>query len=199
MTHDAQGLTRRMAIRNAVLLLGGAASTAQLGALESVFAADEAESKPRFLSNDQLALLERVVDLIIPETDTPGASSAGVHHFIDVMLAGWASSGTQAEFVAGLADIDRRAPDSGAPNFVGGRPAQQLEVLRQIDREAFAEGATGGFFRRLKKLVLFSYFSSEQGATQTLRYDRFPGEYDPCLSLEDDGRAWFWLGYSYEL
>lgn len=199
MTQDSHGLTRRMAIRNAVLLLGGAASAAQLGALESVFAADEIESKPRFLSNDQLALLERVVDLIIPETDTPGASSAGVHHFIDVMLAGWASSDTQAEFVAGFADIDRRAADSGMPDFVQGRPEQQFAVLQQIDREAFAEGANDGFFRRLKKLVLFSYFSSEPGATKALRFDRVPGRYDPCLPLEGDGRAWFWLGYSYEL
>ena len=117
MTNDSHSLTRRAAIRNAVLLLGGAATAAQLGALESVFAQDAVDSKPRFLDDDQLALLERVVDLIIPETDTPGAVSAGVHRFIDVMLAGWASSATREQFVGGFESIDRRAAASGMPDF----------------------------------------------------------------------------------
>ncbi len=196
MTQDSPTMTRRDALRNAVLLLGGVASAAQLGALEDAIAADE---KPRFLGDDQLAMLERIVDLVIPETDTPGAASAGVHNFIDLMLDGWASAETQQQFVAGFEEIDARAREAGMQSFVGGSAEQQRALLTELDREAFAEGSTDEFFRRMKKLVLFSYFSSEPGATQALRFDRVPGMYKPCLSLEDDNRAWFWLGYSYEL
>jgi len=81
-------------MRNAVLLLGGAIPAAQLGLIESVLAATETDYKPQFLSPKRLAMVERIVDLVIPETDTPGAVSAGTHRFIDVMLAEWASSGT---------------------------------------------------------------------------------------------------------
>ena len=196
MTQNSPAITRREALKQAVLLLGGAASAAQLGALESALAA---EDQPRFLSGERLAMLERIVDLIIPETDTPGAVSAGVHNFIDLMLDGWASAGTQQQFVAGFDAIDARAQAAGMPNFIDGSPEQQLALLTQLDREAFAEGSTDEFFRRMKKLVLFSYFSSEPGATEALRFDRVPGQYQPCMSLEDDQRAWFWLGYSYEL
>lgn len=199
MTQDSRMLTRRTAIRNAVLLLGGAIPAAKLGALESALAATGVESKPRFLNSDQLAMVERIADLIIPETDTPGAVSAGAHRFIDVMLAEWASSDTQHQFVAGFASIDQRATELGTQSFLGGSAEQQVEVLRVLDQEAFADGAPETFFRRLKKLVLFAYFSSEPGATQALRFDRIPGEYRPCVPLEDDNRAWFWLGYSYEL
>ena len=199
MSEESRTLTRRTALRNAVLLLGGAIPAAKLGALESVLAATAVESKPRFLNSDQLAMIERIADLIIPETDTPGAVSAGAHRFIDVMLAEWASPDTQHQFVAGFESIDRRATEYGMPSFLGGSAEQQFEVLRALDREAFADGAPDMFFRRLKKLVLFAYFSSEPGATQALRFDRFPGDYQPCLSLEDDGRAWFWLGYAYDL
>jgi len=192
-------LTRRSAIRNAVLLLGGAIPAAQLGLLESVLAATGAEAKPRFLNPDQLAMVERIVDLVIPETDTPGAVSAGTHRFIDVMLAEWASSDTQQEFVAGFESIDQRATELGIESFLGGSAEQQVEVLRVLDREAFADGAPDTFFRRLKKLVLFTYFSSEPGATQALRFDPFPGDYQPCVPLKDNDRAWFWLGYSYDL
>jgi hypothetical protein len=199
MTQDSKMLTRRTAIRNAVLLLGGAIPAAQLGLLESTLAATPVESKPRFLSPEQLVMVERIADLVIPETDTPGAVSAGAHRFIDLLLAEWASSDTQQQFVAGLADIEQRATDVGMPGFLGGSADQQVAIVQLLDREAFAEGAPETFFRRLKKLVLFSYFSSEPGATQALRFDRVPGDFDPCLSLEDDDRAWFWLGNSYGL
>lgn len=199
MTRNSPMLTRREAIRNAVLLVGGAISAAQLGSLESALAATGAESKPRFLSPGQLAMIERIADTIIPETDTPGAISAGVPRFIDVMLAEWASSDTQHQFVTGFASIDERATELGMQSFVGGSTEQQVGVLQELDREAFADGAPDTFFRRLKKLVLFAYFSSEPGATQALRFDPFPGDFVTCLSLKDDGRAWFWLGYSYEL
>ena len=199
MTQERASLTRREAIRRAVLLVGGVASAAQITAIEHVFAADAADSTPTFLSDDHLAMLARIADLIIPETDTPGAVSAGVPGFIDRMLAEWASTETQRQFVAGFDDIERRAVDAGMQSFIGASAERQFELLVQLDREAFADASTDAFFRRMKKLVLCSYFSSEPGATQALRYDRVPGRYDPCMSLEEDGRAWFWLGFSYEL
>ena len=199
MTQDSRLLTRRAAIRNAVLLLGGAIPAAQLGLLEAALAATSGESKPRFLDPDQFAMLERIADVIIPETDTPGAVSAGTHRFIDLLLAEWASAETQLQFVAELASIDERATELGMPGFLAGNAEQQLQVVRLRDEEAFADGAPATFFRRLKKLVLFAYFSSEPGATQALRFDPFPGDYQPCLPLGDDDRAWFWLGYSYGL
>ena len=199
MTQERASLTRREAIRRAVLLVGGVASAAQITVIEHVFAADATDSTPTFLSDDHLAMLARIADLIIPETDTPGAVSAGVPGFIDRMLAEWASTETQRQFVAGFDDIERRAVDAGMQSFIGASAERQFELLVQLDREAFADASTDAFFRRMKKLVLFSYFSSEPGATQALRYDRVPGRYDPCMSLEEDGRAWFWLGFSYEL
>ena len=199
MTENSTTLTRRTAMRNAVLLLGGAIPATQLGMLDSAFAATDGDSPPRFLDADQLAMVERIADLVIPETDTPGAVSAGAHRFIDVLLDAWASPDTQAQFVAELTRIDRRATESGMPDFLDGSANQQLELVQSLDQEAFAVDAPQTFFRRLKKLVLFAYFSSEAGATEALRFDRTPGDFVPCLSLEDDDRAWFWLGYSYGL
>jgi len=96
-------------------------------------------------------------------------------------------------------NIDERAQEFGMQSFLGGSADQQAEVLRLLDQEAFADGAPDTFFRSFKKLILFAYFSSEPGATQALRFDPFPGDYQPCLPLGEDDRAWFWLGYSYGL
>ncbi|MEM7501193.1 MAG: gluconate 2-dehydrogenase subunit 3 family protein [Pseudomonadota bacterium] len=198
MTHESLTLTRRAALRNAAMLVGGAISAAELGLLETALAATDDDSRSGFLSVDQLSMVERIAEVIVPETDTPGAVSAGAHRFIDTMLAEWASSDTQQEFSSGLAAIDAQAAERGA-SFLDSSSEQQVAIVTELDGEAFAPGATDSFFRRLKKLVLFAYFSSEPGATEAMRFDRIPGDYDPCLSLEGDGRAWFWLGYSYDL
>ena len=76
---------------------------------------------------------------------------------------------------------------------------QQIDLLHSLYKEAFAKDSKDIFFSELKKMVLFGYYSSEPGATLELRYQRIPGDYLPCVPLEDDSRAWFWNGYSYGL
>lgn len=192
-------LTRRTAIKHAVALLGGTLTVAQLGLLTESVAAMTEDSAPRFLSEEQFLVLQRVADLIIPETDTPGALGANVHYFVDLMLAEWASPERQARYVAGLDDIDKRARESGATGFSASSVTRQAELLRTMDKEAFADRSANTFFGELKKMVLFAYYSSEVGATVELRYQRIPVDYLSCVAIEDTGRAWFWNGYSYEL
>jgi gluconate 2-dehydrogenase gamma chain len=200
MNENSTFLTRRKAIQGAAALIGGTLTVAQLGSLASRAAVAATEnSPPLFFDRTQFSIIERVVDLIIPETDTPGAHAAGVHHLIDLMLAEWASPERQARYVQGLQDLDARAKDNGAEDFASASAAQQLQELLTLDREAYAEGAPDTFFRGLKKLVLFGYYSSEAGATIELQYEQMPGDYRACMPIEDSGRAWFWLGFSHEL
>ena len=49
----------------------------------AALASSPAFGEPRYFSEDELGLLARLVDIIIPRTDTPGASDAGVHLYID--------------------------------------------------------------------------------------------------------------------
>jgi hypothetical protein len=196
---DLNLLTRRATLKRAVVFLGGTMAVARLGPLARGVAALSEDSGPRFLGEDQFLMLKRVVDLIIPETDTPGAVGARVHQFIDLMLAEWASPARRSRYLAGLEDIDRRARHLGGKGFAENSKTAQLEVLRQLDDEAFAPGSPDTFFGELKKMTLFAYYSSEPGATDELRFQRVPGDYQPCLPTEEDGRAWFWNGYSYGL
>ena len=49
----------------------------------AAMAASPALGDQRYFNEDELGLLARLVDIIIPRTDTPGASDAGVHLYID--------------------------------------------------------------------------------------------------------------------
>jgi len=193
-------ITRRKAIQGAASLVGGTVAAANLGLLMSRPARAAAEnSAPRFFDQDQFSLVERIVDLMIPQTDTPGAHTAGVHHFIDQMLAEWASPERQVRFEQGLHDLDRRLRSAGGENFVSSSTARQLELLTAVDEEAFAERSGDNFFQEFKKLVLFGYYSSEAGATVELQYEPMTAEYKACVPIDDIGRAWFWLGFSHGL
>src|SRR5579863_3659010 len=61
----------------------------------------------RTLNPHQNATVVIMTDLIIPETDTPGAKAARVNEFIDVILTEWATDDERQNFLNGLAGIDK--------------------------------------------------------------------------------------------
>ena len=193
-------ITRRKALQGAASLLGGTIAAAHLGTFMSRAAVAATENPaPQFFNQDHFQLVERIVDIMIPETETPGAHAAGVHHFIDLMLSEWASPARQARYVSGLDDLQQQLRDIAGQDFVSTSPEQQLAALRTIDEQAFADDASDTFFQEFKKLVLFGYYSSESGATVELQYEALTPDYKACVPIDDIGRAWFWLGFSYGL
>lgn len=183
-------VSRRQALKGAIALVGGTVTVTKLAPLAHALMADEGYS-PVFLGQPDFALLSRVVDLMIPETDTPGALGAGVHRFIDAMLAEWANEQSRARFGQAMRSIKERALELHDADFADLAEDIQFDVLAGIDREAFADGGSASPYTLLKKLVLLGYYSSEQGATTELRYNPIPGAYTGCVPLEDIGRAYY--------
>jgi hypothetical protein len=186
-------IDRREALRRTALLLGGAISAPTLAAMLAgceTPAAGEAGWTPSALSDEQGAQVATIAEHIIPATDTPGARGAGVHRFIDRMLAEYYSADGRAAFLAGLADVDRRAKDAKSKTFLALSPSEQRDVLAVLDAEAYRQGPHPTFFRTMKELTLLGYYTSQIGATQELKYARVPGRFDGCIPLATIGRAW---------
>jgi gluconate 2-dehydrogenase gamma chain len=146
----AGSIDRREALRRTARLLGGVISAPTLAAMLAgceAPATGEAGWTPRALSPAQGELVATVAEHIIPTTDTPGARTAGVHRFIDTMLAEYYSPAERDAFLAGVADVDRRAKASKGKAFLRLSPAEQREVLTALDVEAYhgrpAPAATG--------------------------------------------------------
>jgi gluconate 2-dehydrogenase gamma chain len=133
-------IDRREALRRAALLLGGAISAPTLAAMLAgceTPAVGEAGWTPRALSDAQGAQVATIAEHIIPTTDTPGARAAGVHRFIDTMLAEYYSPDERSAFLAGLADIDARARVTKGRIFLELSPPEQRDVLTLVDAEAY--------------------------------------------------------------
>jgi hypothetical protein len=115
----------------------------------------------RTLNSNQQALVTNIAELIIPETDTPGATSVKVPEFIDLILTEWASDEEKAAFLAGLGDIDARASAMGSPRFVGLPAGKKVELITTLDAATAEKTGAALAFGRLKALTVYGYFTSK--------------------------------------
>ena len=132
-----------------------------------------ADWKPQVLTPQQNAAVVVLTELIIPETDTPGAKGAGVNRFIDQVLHE-AGAGERERFVRGLAWMDERSRSLFGSEFATAEPAQQNELLTRLaDEDSRAEEDQTGveFFRAIKSIAISGYYTTEIGLRQELGDD----------------------------
>ncbi|MEX2155500.1 MAG: gluconate 2-dehydrogenase subunit 3 family protein [Gemmatimonadales bacterium] len=193
--------------RDALRALGAGAAVPALAALlaDPLFAAGRSlharlgSGVLKVLNPHQNATVVTIAELIIPATDTPGASAAKVNEFIDLCLAEWYDATEKTRFLEGLADVDARSRKLFAKDFTACTPEQQTQILTVLDaelaelRDGQKEGYTveastsQRFFHNMKRLTLLGYYTSEVGATEELHNPIIPGRYDACVMLERGG------------
>jgi hypothetical protein len=127
----------------------------------------------RTLNREQQALVTNISEMIIPETDTPGATSVKVPEFIDLILTEWASDDERATFLSGLSDIDTRAVAMGSPRFVGLSQGQKVELMTALDSASTEKTGAAFAFRRLKALTVYGYFTSKPVEQDILKMQMF--------------------------
>ena len=184
---SSNAIDRREALRRAALVLGGVLSAPMVAGVLAGCEARRAPAgawQPRALTPDQADLVATIAEHILPETDTPGARAVGVHRFIDAMLAEAYAAEERQRFVAGLADVDRRARSTHGRTFLECPAAEQRALLDMLDR------SSDPAFRALKELTLLGYYTSEIGATRELRHVAVPGRFEGCVPLTQVGRTW---------
>lgn len=144
---------------------------------------------PKVLTSAQAQVLEVAVELIMPATDTPGAREAGVARFIDRAMANFYDPDQVKRLQDGLDRMQGDARSSFGADFTALSGSQQTELLTRYDAEA-ARLPLSHFFALMKQATLIGFFTSETGATRTLRYDPVPGDYRGCVPMKEIGRAW---------
>lgn len=165
------------------LLIGGGAAVA---AAAGVWALVKSGERGTLNAADR-ALLERVSDITIPATDTPGAVATQTPAFVELALA-HGVGGNDLSFVRRLADELQQA--ARGP-FARLSPEAQVDALTQLDQAAFERDAqVGEAWRAIKGLIATGYYTSEAGASQELRYELVPGRYDPDVPVDDTTRMY---------
>lgn len=159
----------------------------------------------RTLNPHQNATVVLMSEIIIPETDTPGAKGARVNEFIDVILSEWATEEDRNKFLNGLADVDKQSNELFSKDFIDASPAQQLALLRALDEAVgllagrpARHGNTvpdwdtqlrGNFFTVFKGITLHGYYTSEVGFTRELGLQIIPGAQHGCVPVALEKKA----------
>jgi hypothetical protein len=185
-------IDRREALRQTAMLLGTAVSAPTIAGVLAGCDASPLGAQParHGLSPAQLELVATIAEHILPTTDTPGARGAGVHRFIDRMLAEYYPVADRERFIAGLSDVDQRSERAYSRSFLACSGEQQHAMLGELDREAFSGARRPHFFRTMKELTVVSYYTSQIGATKELKHAPVPGRFDGCVPFASVGRTW---------
>jgi len=123
------------------------------------------------------AFADRLAELVIPATDTPGAAAAGVAGFMLLAL----DHGIGDLEPAMLDAVDRTLKEAGGQPFLSLPATTQTGLLEALDRRAYADkpavGSPEHAWRRLKAAIVAGYYTSEIGASQELVYEPVPGAF----------------------
>lgn len=147
---------------------------------------------PATLTPAQARTVTALAEVIIPRTDTPGASEAGVTAFVDALLTGWLDASDRDRFLAGLDEVDPTARAAHGADFADCAPARQAELVARMDEELDRlrrdpdEDETRTFFYDMKRFTLAGYFTSQAGL-RTLGYRIIPGAFEGCVILDQYG------------
>ncbi|MCY3775736.1 MAG: gluconate 2-dehydrogenase subunit 3 family protein [Candidatus Aminicenantes bacterium] len=126
--------------------------------------------KPGFLTPDQVELVATLAEIIIPETDTPGARAARVHEHIDLVLS-HETEQVRKTFLEGLAEVGRLSLVRYGKAFVRLSLEDQEALLSRLaEPDQPEEGAGHRFFRDLRRRTVFAYYTSREGIHQELGY-----------------------------
>ena len=172
-----------------MIATGGLAAVNRLSARDLMSLGDDAHrravrSAAHVLDAHAIATVTVAAELIIPDSDTPGATQAGVAAFIDKILADWYPLADRDRFLDGLKSLDARSVATTGRAFVESASAAQLVLLESFDNEVNAlrvandASANQHWFAMLKFLTVWGYCTSEVGMRETLKAWPMPMRYD---------------------
>lgn len=129
--------------------------------------------RPRVLTAWQNDAVLVLTELIIPETDTPGARAVGVNRFVDQVLFE-APPAQRDAFFRGLAWMDARSKSLFGRDLLDASAEEQSALLTRVSTDAQVAAADGPgreFFAAIKALTISGYYATEVGLRQELGDD----------------------------
>lgn len=175
-------------------MVGGAVTMPIVGSLVTSCNSvdvDLDQFSPSFFNSEEFSFLKEITSALLPESDTPGALTAGVPEMFDIMVNNVLKKEEQNEYRAKLIILK---------SYVNGQlQLNNTEKISDIISTLDADLRTGegvakpirNAYNDLRGRTLKYYVGSEIVGTTLLNYLPVPGEYKPCIDLSEvNGKAW---------
>ena len=213
-------MDRRKALKNMGLAMGYTVATPTLiSIMQSCQTEPVLEWTPDFFTKDQGAVLTKLVDIILPKTDTPSASEVQVNLFIDRFTNEVLDKEQQDFAKMTISRFLEKATKGAGKEKATDLSTEELEktlaatlkVSKEVEKSngkaiqdymmAIAEGkealldddiASHAFATNLRGMTIMGYKTSEHIGETVLAYLPVPGEYIGCADVQEltGGKAW---------
>ncbi|NVJ85032.1 MAG: gluconate 2-dehydrogenase subunit 3 family protein [Algoriphagus sp.] len=195
-------MNRRDALKKSALALGAAAGTPTLlSLLQACAKQDRLSWTPLFLNEDQAGFISSFVEFLLPKTETPGGLDVKADIFIDLIYAKTYDEEGQQKVIAEIEKFNSDCKSKYGKVFAELNAEEKASCVKEHEAKSpkYAPKVWGstvgpqepvGFYRGLKSMVLWAYFSSEEIGKNILSYDPIPGDYLGCIPLSDVGNTW---------
>ncbi|HET7002878.1 MAG TPA: gluconate 2-dehydrogenase subunit 3 family protein [Puia sp.] len=189
-------MNRREALSSVALLLGGTLIGSEMFLSGCTNENKKIGTAGLDFSPEDISFLDEVGDTIIPATDTPGAKDAKIGEFMHTIVRDCYNKTDQDIFIAGMGKLNEAGKSMNGKYFLESSPEERKNLLIALDKEqkdyTAKKKATDPphYFRMMKELTIWGYFTSEPGATKALRYVAVPGRYEGCIPYKKGDKAW---------
>ena len=176
-------INRRHLLELLISVSGASTAAVLLGSCSNNTNNEVADTRSLLTAN-QLETLRHICMQTIPSTDTPGAAEVNCHQFINQQLEVVFSELDQQKSMMLLDKIRSVSNLFGAPAFEYLSPHKQLLLLQDLEaaKDPFGRADVEAF-KLLKGLIVFGYYTSEEGATQELHYVAMPDGFKGSVPL----------------
>ena len=195
-------MNRRKALQKTGFMAGAAVTMPTLlSLLQSCQAQPRLDWQPEFFNVDEALFINTLVDVILPRTETPGALDVKVDMFLDKVFARTYTADAQQKIRAEIAGFNDDCKQQFGESFVNLRDADRVAVLRAAETKsgkfngsvwgtAVGKQEPVGFYRAIKSMAIWAYFTSEEMGEKILSYDPIPAGYDGCKPVTEIGNRW---------
>lgn len=180
-------MERRELIKLVSLATGSLLSAPLMGSLivgcKGDISVDDQNYQLLFFEQKDFSLVQKLVDIILPKTDSPSASEVNVHKTIDLMIGTVYKPEQRRQYLVHFFKLKEYLESSKKEDLI------TLNTLSKSDddRDKLAKKA----LMDLKQQTIAYYLSTEVIAKNHLNYLPIPGKYEACISLDEvNGKAW---------
>lgn len=143
------------------------------------------------VTGDEEALLMRIADAMIPETDTPGAVAVKAHLFALVMVDDCMSQKDREQYLKGMRSFEKELKDLTGKEFGEASADERLEMLTAFEAQLKeSNDHTRFFYSKTRGYILQGYTSSQHFLTDINPYELVPGpNYRGCVPLSPESKT----------
>ena len=182
-------MDRRKALKNIGISFGSITlSTSIVSIVQSCQTSDESWT-PVYFDKGQLSFVEKLMEVIIPETDTPGAISLKLIRFTDSYLNVVLNDKDKESFKDSVDNLisDMRKEINGEKSL---SLVMNEYLTKYLDKKSFnsnRDQKTAKTLEYIRRLAVDSYKINEYVMTNILSFQLTPGQYKGCADLDEFG------------